>query len=102
MHIHRDRQAETPNYKENLRAVPGNVYDAYSPSRLEESNVHTHTLTEMSNLTEKTKTVVGKQHLADIDSANRVESQLFSQCTETIPATLTLTWNHHCMTDARY
>ena len=102
MHIHCDRQAETPNYKENLRAVPGNVYDVYSPSRLEESNVHTHTLMEMSNLIEKTKTVVGKQHLADMDSANRVESQLFSQCTETIPATLTLTWNHHCMTDARY
>ena len=47
------------------------------------------------------KTVVGKQHLADAVSTHSVEGQLLSQCTETIPATLTLTWNHHCMTDAR-
>ena len=46
------------------------------------------------------KTVVGKQHLADAVSAHSVESQLLSQCTETIPATLTLTWNHHCILKA--
>ena len=63
MHIHCDRQAETPNQKDNLKAVAGNVYDTHNPLWLEESNMYMNTLGWADRdvkLETKDETVVGK------------------------------------------
>ena len=63
---------------EKMKTAVGNVDDTHYPSRLEESNMHTHCdrWIQMLNKKEKMKTVVGKQHTAVKVSANSVESQL--------------------------